>query len=291
MNSTTKAGVVLTAVLHAIPVFGQTIVHASGGAGSQFIEKEQGTGNEPIIQVDEFFLPYRISSSVFDAISLRHQPRPDSYLLQPSEITLGYAWRNLRVERSVTESSRIREREAFDGLARLLSKSNSRLSYNLQSNWQVRLSRGRFTKPERLDPSEGIKRTMLSTTYQYPFESSRWQTTLAYGYSGKKPYGYASDVYLLETLLQVKDVHTFFGRAERATADELFSERETLHGRNFVGNRFTLGYVYDMADIGPVRFSIGGLVTKRSVPNEHVALVGKDPAAYKLFARLLIQLP
>lgn len=96
---------------------------------------------------------------------------------------------------------------------------------------------------------------------------------------------------LLESVLKMQSRHAFFGRFERASGGELFAEDETLHGQSFDAKRFTLGYVHDLAVVGPIRFGIGALAGKRFIPSGQDVLAHTEGASYKVFVRLQLQFP
>ncbi len=243
------------------------------------------------VRGDDLFSPYGVNQ----VNSFRAEPvgrrLPDVIpSMLPNEFILGYVWRDLRIEGAVSKEQRLRTKGMCFGVAKPFLLSSGSLSFGSSSNLSFKIRHGRQKRIEQIDPKEGVKRSTIATIYRYPSGRNQWQTMLAFGRSGKKADGSVSKAYLIESLFQLRRVHTFFGRAERATADELFDEREAPHGKNFTANRFTLGYVYDMASTDPIKLTFGGLITRRSIPLEQRQLMGKDRAVGKLFIRLTLEM-
>ena len=98
--------------------------------------------------------------------------------------------------------------------------------------------------------------------------------------------------WLLESTYVLGDTHTFFGRAEQVRNSELFGHGDPLHGQEFRVRKLSLGYIYDFARTGPVKWGIGGLVgfvdaprAARSGLRQPPALVHAVPAGAPLRMR------
>jgi hypothetical protein len=209
--------------------------------------------------------------------------------LEPaSAVTLGYMWRNLKFEGSTFHSRPPEDKHFVIGSSRPFGVTSGRLSFNLSPNWALQISRGQRSSPDQLDPNDEIRRTTLSAIHNYSFDRNNWQTTVAIGRSAKMNTG-MTNAYLLESVLKLANIHTYFGRFEHTSNDELFNDSDTLHGQSFNANKFTLGYVYEVAATGPVKFSIGALASKSFIPQDQFALFGHDPASYKIFMRVVLQ--
>lgn len=289
MNKVVRVGVVLAGGLGVMPILALAFDTAdqTRGAFSTYPTLAQSAMN---LQVDDFFAPYGVSRAHYASGFPFENGWPRSATAAPDVVTLGYAWRQLRVEGSVSNERRMHQKEVHFSTGKPFGLSSSLLSFNSSSNLTLQVRRGRLKRFEQIDPDEDVKRTMISAIYQYPLGRNQWQTMLSAGRSRKKADGNASSAYVVESLFQLHRVHTFFGRAERTTADELFRELDTLRGRNFVANRYTLGYVYNMAAMGPFNLILGGLVTKRTMPADQIPMMGKDPVAGKVFVRLSIEM-
>ena len=80
-------------------------------------------------------------------------------------------------------------------------------------------------------------------------------------------------------------VHTIFGRLERVVKDELFVPGEPLYGQRFAISKLSLGYVYDFAQAGAVRFSAGGVVSQHWSPASLDSIYGRNPFGWSVLVR------
>jgi len=94
-----------------------------------------------------------------------------------------------------------------------------------------------------MEPNVDTRRSSASVIYNRPLKEGNWQTTLAWGRNDNIP-GKTLDGVLLESAVNIRETHTFWGRFERVEKDELFLESAPLHGQKFIVNKLTLGYVY-----------------------------------------------
>lgn len=201
-------------------------------------------------------------------------------------VTLGYVHQNWKLEGS-SFRGREPDQSRYNIETGSLDSASLRLSYNPTSNWAMQLSYGHIKSPEALEPDVNVNRTTASVSYNRPYAGNNWQTTLAWGRnaaSGRAP----TDAYLLESALNVAKSHTFFGRAEWVEKDELFLPNEPLAGQTFKVGKLSLGYVYDFPTASHLKFGIGGLASKYSLPSDLVPVYG-HPTSYMLFARVKIQ--
>lgn len=216
----------------------------------------------------------------------------------PVDVTmasLGYAWRNVRLEGAVYRS---REPGQPDNpeLIKLDASKNDlayqlftarKLSFDLGPNWSIRVRRGYHESPDELRDS-GIRRTTASATYFGKIADNPWSTTLAWGH-GANDASNITNTYLLESAVRINRVHMIFGRIERAGNDELFREQEASHQLSYRANKLTLGYLQDVVSRGPTRLTLGGLASKRIVPNEIAHYYGGSDLSYMVFLRLQMQ--
>ncbi|HJW54146.1 MAG TPA: hypothetical protein VJ577_02635 [Burkholderiaceae bacterium] len=243
-----------------------------------------------------------ISRNMSDAYLLNLYGRKSAWLLDPywlpqndttaEMISLGYAWRNIRLEGALLREQQRDDRLIHIGAPKLFGITSSRLAYRPDANWTFQITRGQLTGAELLDPRNEVKRTTLSVVHHHAFDRNEWQTLLAAGRSGKRDDGSSADTaYLLESSLRFKTADVVFGRLERAAGEELFNDRTALYGQRFNATRASLGYVHDFVASGAVRLGIGALVSKRFIPDREAAVLGVDPASYKVFVRVQMQYP
>ncbi|MBI1892300.1 MAG: hypothetical protein HYS18_16770 [Burkholderiales bacterium] len=201
-----------------------------------------------------------------------------------SMAALGYSWRNLKLEGAIfkaRETERTRNTEFLK-----LDSTTKRLSYTLGPNWGVQISRGYRESPDQFPGASASHRTTMSATYRGYAGTNPWNTTLAWGRAGGD---FAGNAYLMESAMRFDQHHTVFGRLERAGNDELFQDEEGSHQQRYSARKITLGYLYDVINRGPVRFNIGGLVSRRIIPNELLPYYGTRDTSVMAFLRLQIQ--
>lgn len=286
MNTVIKAGFLSAALLLAGDVMAQTRDAGLYGIDTAREWRSVAERGGIAVRVDDLLAPSAFSRALRDPLWPDVQRWPDTSGRTRDEVSLAYGWRNVSVEGALSTENDRRDNWLRLGSDKPAFASSHRLSFTSHKNWTFQISRGRMSRADQVDPSDDIKRTTIATTYQYPFDHAKWQTTLAYGRSGKKADGSTGNAYLFESLLQIRRSHVVFARAERALADELFAEREALPGQNFNTNRYTLGYVYNVPSTGSTKLTVGGLASKRVVPFDYAGSFGREPVAYKVFVRL-----
>ena len=162
---------------------------------------------------------------------------------------------------------------------------STRFSYNPLPELSMQVSYGDLKSPEQLEPDVRVKRTTASATYHLNRGDVQWATTLAYGNNRKK--GVTTDTsepgWLLESTYVLRDTHTIFARAEQLRNSELFPAGQPLHGEEFRIRKFTVGYIYDFAKTGPVKWGVGGLVGFASAPSQLDPYYGSSPRSYMVF--------
>ena len=198
--------------------------------------------------------------------------------------TLGYVWKNLKLEGSAFRG-REPDEDRWDIESPELDSYSARISYNPTSNWSFQVSYGDIDSPEQLHPDVDTERTTASAAYHKPFKTGNWQTILAWGRNSNDP-GNRLDAFLVESALQLKKTHTLFTRFERTEKDELFSEGDPLEGEIFNVNKSALGYIYDFPEWKQLQWGIGGTYSWHFLPDELDAAYGEMPTSYMIFARV-----
>lgn len=197
--------------------------------------------------------------------------------------TVGYAWRDLTVERSVFSAGKP-ERATNKNLFKLDSRS-VRLSYKPSTNWTLQLSRGSISGLDQLVPNGDVRRTTVSATYSHAFPESEWQTTLAWGRNARKSRETVMG-YLLESTYRFSGANVFFGRLEQVGNDELMREDESVRVDPFKMNKLTVGYFRNVSARSRLNFDVGILASKHFIPSAMDAPYGTNPVAYMAFIRL-----
>jgi hypothetical protein len=243
-----------------------------------------GLPGEPALGPPAFM--HRLSSGDNPEAPITHHWL-DSTHIAYGVVTLGYI-----VDRFKIEGSLFRGREPdehrYDIETGTLDSTAIRLSYNPNRDWSLQVSRGHIKSPEQLEPDINVNRTTASATYNRTLGADNWQTTLAWGRNAASN-GISTDAYLLESALTFFKVHTLFGRLERAEKNELFEPGSPLAEETFRVWKLSLGYVNDFASTRHLKFGLGGLVSKYSLPAELDSFYGSDPTSYMIFVRMKIQ--
>jgi len=89
--------------------------------------------------------------------------------------------------------------------------------------------------------------------------------------------------WLLESTYVLRDTHTFFVRAEKVKNSELFDKGQPLHHQAFSIGKLSVGYIYDFAKTGPVKWGIGGSVGFLEAPSQLDPYYGSSPRSYRVF--------
>jgi hypothetical protein len=164
---------------------------------------------------------------------------------------------------------------------------STRLSYNPVPEVSMQVSYGDLKSPEQLEPDTRLKRTTASVTYQLNTGAGEWGTTLAYGRNKKSGAGHnvSEPGWLLESTYVLQNTHVFFARAEQVKNSELFLEGHPLHGQEFNVRKLSVGYIYEFAKTGPVKWGIGGLMGFLKAPSQVDPYYGSSPRSYMVFVQ------
>jgi hypothetical protein len=162
---------------------------------------------------------------------------------------------------------------------------STRLSYNPAPSLSMQVSYGDLKSPEQLEPDTRVQRTTASVTYHLAGDDTNWATTLAYGRNKKTSPGttVTEPGWLLESTCVLRDTHSFFARAEQVDNNELIQAAQPLEGDVFRIRKLSVGYIYDFAKTGPVKWGVGGLVGFLRVPSALDTAYGSNPRSYMLF--------
>jgi hypothetical protein len=204
-------------------------------------------------------------------------------------VTAGASQGPLKIEGSVFNG---REPDQFrwNIETRRLDSWSTRVSYNPTPDWALQASYGYMKSPEALEPDTRVRRMTASATWQTRLAANPWATTLAWARNDKRGASSRnlSPAILLESTCFVADKHTWFGRFEAVDKDELFAPGQPLYGESFKVKKLSLGYIYDFAATGPLRWGIGGVVGVLSGPAALDAAYGRNPMSYLVFLQARI---
>ncbi len=211
----------------------------------------------------------------------------DSTHIAYGVVTFGYLYDQFKLEGSVFHG-REPDQDRYDIETGKLDSTSVRVSYNPNKDWALQISRGHIKSPEALEADVNVDRTTASVIYNRPVGANKWQTTLAWGRNAANT-GTTTNAYLLESTFAMAQTHTLFARVERAEKHELFSAGSPLAEETFRVGKLSVGYIYDFPTERHLKFGIGGLVSKYSLPRELESSYGSDPTSYMLFARVKLQ--
>jgi hypothetical protein len=158
---------------------------------------------------------------------------------------------------------------------------------------EVKLSWGRLHSPEQLSPEVDEDRVTASATYTRMLgDDTLWSSTLAWGRKINHP-GNTLDGFLLESELIFKQTYTLFVRAECVAEEELL---ENMLAPSVIGplapmpvftvSKISAGGIYDFPVADHLKFGVGALVSKYSLPSALKPFYGGDPTSYMVFLRL-----
>ena len=197
--------------------------------------------------------------------------------------TLGYVYDRVKLEGSIF-TGREPDENRWDFDTPRFDSYSARLSWNPTPSWALQGSYGVINSPEQLEPDVDTQRGTLSASYHKAWERHNWQTTVAWGVNMNDP-GHTLHGFLLESALNLKKTHTFFGRAETVAKDELFPEDDPLHGRVFHVTKMSLGYIYDFPEWRHTQWGIGGLGSLHVLPNRLDEAYHDMPCSVMIFVR------
>lgn len=197
-------------------------------------------------------------------------------------VTLGYIWKDLKIDGSVF-TGREPDEHRWDFDRPRFDSYSGRLTYNQTKNWSMQVSYGNIESPEELEPDRNVERLTASVSYHHTWNESNWQTTLAWGRNFQHPGPDLNGV-LIESVLN-HSAHTIFGRAEYVQKDELFEHGDPFHGEVFDVGKLTAGYIFDFANWQKVRFGVGGSGSIFIIPDRLESAYGDTPLSFLLFIR------
>lgn len=200
--------------------------------------------------------------------------------------TVGYAWRQLSIERSAFTRT---DRDASIGGDPLRPDSTStRFSYRPAPGWAFQVSRGSLGGPDLMNPAGETRRTSISATYNRPLRGGDWQTTFAWGrsvHANREP----SVGYLVESTARIGGTDAVFGRLEQVRSDELLRQNDSLQRELFRLRKLTVGYYRDVRAGGPVAMDAGIFASRYFVPPAAAPSYGSEPMSYMLFMRVRLR--
>lgn len=233
-------------------------------------------------------------------VAFMHRPsaldNPDApishHWIDATHITFGVATLGVRSGDFKLEGSTFTGREpdefryGFD--QPLFDSWSGRLSYNPTSNWATQISHGFINSPEGLNPGEDIRRTTASVIYSLPvMNNGTFNATAVWGVNKTKGND-GENAFLIESSWRKKKL-ALHGRYEwvQKSVDELVLDKD-IYGQDalFAVNAFTVGFNYDLLNLGQTRLAGGGQFTFYKADEKLNSLYGKNPMAFEVYLRI-----
>lgn len=237
--------------------------------------------------------PHRVSAAELPQATLAHHLQ-DSTHIANEVFTFGVRHGIVRWEASGFHGSEPNENRwnidhgAIDSWA-------TRLTLMPSPNWVGQVSLGRLNKPEALEPGDVVRST-ASITYNRPFETGNWASSVIWGRNHKISGHRNLNSYVAESVLQFQHKNYLTGRIELVDKDELFGDQpqiearlEQTTGSTFRIGAYTLGYTRDLDLIPGLVTGVGGNFTVYSTPPAIKSFYGGHPAGFMIYLRFRLK--
>ncbi|WP_423147812.1 hypothetical protein [Rubrolithibacter danxiaensis] len=246
-----------------------------------------------------FYLGYPGEPAI-GPVAFMHRPsalsNPDApishHWTDATHITFGVATMGFRYDKFKLEASSFTGREPNENRYNFdkprFDSWSGRLSFNPSKNWALQISQAYIKSPEELHADENVNRTTASAIYSLPFGSEKWlNATALWGLNKTKGHD-GENAALLEADLRLQRfaLYTRYEWVQKSV--EELSLDESTYGEDtlFPVNAITLGFNYDLFNLGPLRLAGGGQMTLYDADNRLDVLYGKNPLAGEAFLRL-----
>lgn len=189
-------------------------------------------------------------------------------------VTLGAAWRNLKLEGSVF-TGREPDEDRYDFDTPRFDSVSARLSWNPTHDLALQISHGYLHSPEEAEPETNQHRTTASVIYNRSLgKDSNWATSLVWGQirnTGER----ATQAFLLESDYQ-RGRDTVYARWERVekSGHELVLPAE--EDGIFDVATYSLGYVRDLIHGRGIDVGLGAQITLDDIPSQLEPYYGSD---------------
>jgi uncharacterized Zn finger protein (UPF0148 family) len=233
-------------------------------------------------------------------VAFMHRPsaldNPDApithHWVDATHITFGVATIGVRYGQFKIEGSSFTGREPdenrYDFDKPRFDSWSGRLSYNPTENWALQVSHGFIKSPELLHPDEDVNRTTASAIYSKELANNGTiNATGVWGMNKIKEHD-GENAFLIEGSWR-KNKLALHGRYEWVQKGiEELSLDENIYGHDavFPVNAFTVGFNYDLLNIGRTKLAGGGQLTFYHADQRLNTLYGKNPMAYEIYLRL-----
>ncbi len=233
---------------------------------------------------------HRASASEDPVASLGHHLQ-DSTHIADDVVTGGVAFKNARLEFSGFHG---REPDEFrwDIDSGAIDSWSTRLTVQPGQNWSAQYSFGHLSSPEQLHPADDVQRMTASVSYNKPFTSGSWASTVLWGRNRVLQSGQIANGYLAESTLQFAERNRVWTRIENVdrTSELLLGKQAEPpdFDERFLARiqAYTAGYDHDFPVIPGLSTALGAQVTFYGKPEFLTPIYGQHPAGVILFLRV-----
>jgi hypothetical protein len=152
------------------------------------------------IRLWDRWLTRTVSLHLEDPLAPLSHHLQDSIHVADDVITVGFAYRSLRLEASGFHGREPDEyRWNIDSGA--IDSWSTRITVNPAENWSLQYSMAHLHSPEELAPEDNVRRMTASVAYNRPIDRGNWASRLAWGRNQSLVDGKVGNGYLLESTL------------------------------------------------------------------------------------------
>jgi hypothetical protein len=201
--------------------------------------------------------------------------------------TLGARYGNFKLEgSSFTGREPNESRYGFDKPR--FDSWSGRLSYNPTRNCALQVSHGFIKRPELLHPGEDVNRTTASAIYSTQLKNNSMLNATAVWGVNKSAGHKGENAFLVEGEWRKSKLalHSRYEWVQKSTEELSLDEAEYGHHGVFPVNAFTVGFNYDLLQVGKTRLAGGSQLTFYHADEKLNNLYGKNPMAVEIYLRL-----
>jgi hypothetical protein len=234
--------------------------------------------------------PHRASASENPVAALGHH-QEDSTHIAEDVVTLGAAYRNIRIE-----ASGFHGREPDENRWRIsqgkIDSWSTRLTIQPGENWSGQYSYARIASPEALYPAENQERMTASAMYNRPLHNGNWASSLIWGRTKSLADNSKFNSYALESTLRFLTRNHVWTRVESVERSNELLLGENPLPPNFVEHpagrvqAYTSGYDRDFDLIPRLATALGAQGTVYGVGEKLRPVYGSHPAGVAIFLRV-----
>jgi len=234
--------------------------------------------------------PHRASAAENPIAPLGHHLQDSSHIAA-DVVTMGVAYRNLRLEASGFHGREPDENRWNINSGKLDSWS-ARVTANPGQNWSLQYSIAQLHSPEALAAAVDVRRMTASVQYNRPLQKGNWASLALWGRNQDVSGGNVGNSYLLESTLRFLERNNVWTRLENVDrTNELLlddsPEPPGFNERYFTRvQAYTAGYDREVGHIPHLSTALGAQFTWYGVPNVLKPVYGDRPVSAIVFLRL-----